>query len=32
MVGSPTPCLCIIAIEGVRLRGLFGMAQRLLRR
>jgi putative transcriptional regulator len=31
VVVSAEPCLCVIASEGIRLRGLFGMAQRLMR-
>jgi putative transcriptional regulator len=31
VVVSTEPCLCVIASEGIRLRGLFGMAQRLVR-
>ncbi len=31
VVVSAEPCLCVIASEGIRLRGLFGMAQRLAR-
>jgi putative transcriptional regulator len=31
VVISAEPCLCVIASEGIRLRGLFGLVQRLVR-
>ena len=32
LVIGPEPCLCIIASEGLRLRGLLGLAQRMIGR